>query len=43
MGFYDNVYFQGICFKVLEDFHEGSADGHFGMNTTILKILSLGY
>jgi hypothetical protein len=35
--------FPGEVFKELEEFHEGLAGGHFGMNTTTRKILSLGY
>ncbi len=30
-------------FIVLEDFHEGLANGHFGMNTIIGKVLFSGY
>jgi hypothetical protein len=29
--------------KVLAELHEGLAKGHFSINTTIKKILTLGY
>jgi hypothetical protein len=31
------------AFKILEDFHEESASRHFGTNTIVIKVLSLGY
>jgi hypothetical protein len=31
------------AFKVLEEFHEGLARGHYGNNTTMKKIMSISY
>jgi hypothetical protein len=32
-----------IMVKISIDFHEGPTRGHFGINTTIKKILAYGY
>jgi hypothetical protein len=42
-GVLQQCLFPEEAFKILEDFYEGPASGHFNMNTTIVKVLSSSY